>query len=139
MLYLDEDESFSLTANITNLGYQTMVLHGFLVKKEGGETYVAPLLPQMFYGADGQQLGASWRQYLTAGSHIILSRSGGEPEVPREELYWRRIGDGEERGASEPMVESYAEPSLTVSPVTILTAVVAGATVIGLVYWLSKR
>jgi len=49
----------------------------------------------LFYGADGNQL-TTWRQYLpTAGSQTILSRSGGQPSIPKEELYWRKVTEVE--------------------------------------------
>ena len=90
---LNEDESFSLTANVTSPGYQRVVLKGFLTETRNGEVWAAPLLPQLFYGADGLPL-TTWRQDLTsAGSQVILSRSGGLPTVPHDELYWRKIRD----------------------------------------------
>ena len=92
-MMLDWDESFSMQANVTNPGYQNMVLRGYVTERRPDGLYAAPLLPQLFYGADGTQL-TSWRQYLpTAGSQTILSRSGGQPSIPKEELYWRRVGN----------------------------------------------
>jgi hypothetical protein len=91
MLMLDEDESFSLTAYVESPGYQRVVLKGYLVSRRSDGTYIAPLIPQLFYGADGTQL-QTWRQNLTTtGSQVILSRFGGQPSVPREELYWRKV------------------------------------------------
>jgi len=92
MLFLREDESFSLTANVTSPGYQRVVLKGYLVSERPDGTYIAPLIPQLFYGAQGQQL-TTWQQYIPqAGSQVILSRAaGGYPKVPREELWWRRV------------------------------------------------
>ena len=96
MLMLDEDESFSLTANVTSPGYQTIALRGFLVSRRGGETWVAPLIPQLFYGVSGEQL-QTWRQYFSeAGEQVILYRYPEDPEVPREELWWRRVPSREE-------------------------------------------
>jgi len=94
-LMLDEDESFSMSANISSPGYQSVVLRGYLVKRIGNGTYVAPLIPQLFYGADGLPL-TTWRQNLsTAGSQVILSRgAGGYPQVQDECLFWRKISDG---------------------------------------------
>jgi len=92
LLMLPEDEFFELTATVTSAGPQSVVLKGYLVSERSDGTYVAPLIPQLFYGADGTQLGASWRQNLTqAGEQVILSRSGGQPSVPREELWWRKV------------------------------------------------
>ena len=93
---LDEDEYFSLTANVTNPGYQRIALRGYLVQRRSDGTYIAPLIPQLFYGADGEPL-TTWRQNLTeTGEQVILSRSGGEPSVPRHELYWRKVSNFEE-------------------------------------------
>jgi len=90
---LDWDESFSMQANLTNSGYQSIVLKGFITEQRSDGLYAAPLLPQLFYGADGSQL-TTWRQYLdSSGSQTILSRSGGLPEIPKEELYWKKIRD----------------------------------------------
>ena len=95
-LMLDEDESFSLTAYVESTGYQRVALQGYLVERRSDGTYIAPLIPQLFYGANGSQLGASWRQNLTlTGDQVILSRSGGYPKVPKEELYWRKVEEPE--------------------------------------------
>jgi hypothetical protein len=91
-LMLDEDESFSMNAYVESPGYQTVALKGYLVEHRGDGTYVAPLIPELFYGANGNQLQGSWRQNLTStGDQVILSRSGGKPMVPREELFWRKV------------------------------------------------
>ena len=97
MLYLPEDESFSMQANVTNPGYQRIALQGYLVSRRSDGTYVAPLLPQLFYGWDGKQL-LTWRQNIGAtGSQTILSRAaGGLPKVPKQDLYWRKVADFEE-------------------------------------------
>ena len=115
-LVLDENESFSMTANVTSLGYQAIALKGYLMKHEAGKTYITPLLPQMFYGVDGNQLGATWRQNLTQiGEQVILSRSGGEPKVPRQELYWRRVPSKEEvLGAAEEVVGQAVTEALAI-------------------------
>lgn len=92
-LMLDWDEFFSMQANVTSPGPQRIALRGYITERRPDGLYAAHLLPQLFYGADGTQL-TSWRQYLpTAGSQTILSRSGGQPSIPKEELYWRRIGN----------------------------------------------
>ena len=92
-LVLDKDESFSMQANVTGPGYQSMVLRGYITERRGDGLYAAPLLPQLFYGADGTQL-TTWRQYISGtGAQTILSRSAGSPMVPREELFWRKISD----------------------------------------------
>ena len=92
-LMLDWDESFSMQANVTSPGYQRVALRGYITERRPDGLYAAPLLPQLFYGADGKQL-TTWRQYITGtGAQTILSRSAGLPKIPREELYWRRIGN----------------------------------------------
>ena len=94
VLYLLEDESFSLSAYVESLGSQTIALQGYLVEHRPDGTYIAPLIPDLFFGVDGNQLQHSWRQNFTAtGDQTILSRSGGEPSVPRNELYWRKISN----------------------------------------------
>jgi hypothetical protein len=125
---LDEDESFSLTANVTAPGYQSVALKGYLVSKRSDGTYIASLIPQLFYGVDGNQLGATWRQNLTeTGEQVILSRSGGEPSVPREELYWRRVPTKEEvTRAAEEMVGQAVTEALAIPdfrPLLILGAI----------------
>ena len=93
---LDEDQSFSLTANVLTPGEQSLVLKGYITQRRSDGLYAAPLIPQLFYGVTGAQLGPSWRQYLpAAGEQVILSRSGGYPEVPMEELAWRKVSDQE--------------------------------------------
>jgi len=90
---LDWDEFFSMQANVTSPGPQRIALRGYITERRPGGLYAAPLLPQLFYGADGTQL-TSWRQYIPGtGSQTILSRSGGQPSIPKEQLYWRRVGN----------------------------------------------
>lgn len=90
-LYLDEDEAFSLSAYVEAPGYQRVSVSGYLVDRRADGTYIAPFIPALFYDANGNQL-QTWRQNLTAtGDQVILSRSGGYPKVPREDLYWRKI------------------------------------------------
>ncbi len=92
-LILDKDESFSLQANVTSPGFQSMVLRGYITERRADGLYAAPLLPQLFFGADGTQL-TTWRQYISGtGAQTILSRSAGSPMVPREDLFWRKISD----------------------------------------------
>ena len=92
-LLLDWDEYFSMQANVTSPGPQRIALSGYITERRPDGLYAAPLLPQLFYGADGVQL-TTWRQNLTGtGEQTILSRSGGLPSIPKEELYWRRVGN----------------------------------------------
>lgn len=92
-LVLDKDEFFSMQANVTSPGPQRIVLRGYITERRPDGLYAAPLLPQLFYGADGNQL-STWRQNISGtGPQTILSRSGGLPTVPREELFWRRVSN----------------------------------------------
>ena len=109
VLYLEEDESFSLTANVLSPGYQSLVLKGYLVQRRGDGVYIAPLIPQLFYGASGEQL-QTWRQWIpSAGSQVILSRSGGLPKVPREELWWRKVEEAPRAAAPAPSAVAPAQ------------------------------
>jgi len=99
---LEEDESFSMEGYSEADGYQRIVLQGYLVDRRGDGVYIAPLIPQLFYGYNGAQL-QTWRQFIPAGSHVILSRIGGEPSVPREELYWKKISENHPAERIEPM------------------------------------
>ncbi|KKN32235.1 hypothetical protein LCGC14_0815850 [marine sediment metagenome] len=93
VLMLDKDQSFAMQANVISPGYQSIVLRGYITERRPDGTYVAPLLPQLFFGADGSQL-TTWRQYISGtGAQTILSRSAGSPMVPREELFWKKISD----------------------------------------------
>ena len=129
---LDEDESYSMQVYSTSPGYQSMVVRGMMTKEEGRSIYATPLLPSMFYGVGGTQLGSSWRQYIpTAGSQTILSRSGGLPRLPPdEELFWRKVSTTQ-KVAGDPGVSGVA-----VSPLPALVVVaVAGA----ILWWLTKN
>jgi len=84
--------SFELKAYATGPGWQSIVPQGYVYYDAHGDRYVAPLIPELFYGVTGEQLQHTWRQYIpSAGEHVILSRRGGYPQVPRSELYWRKI------------------------------------------------
>ncbi|MCJ7634993.1 hypothetical protein MUP77_21710 [Candidatus Bathyarchaeota archaeon] len=127
-IYLDEDEYFSMNAYVQALGDQTIALSGYLVEHRSDGTYVAPLIPDLFYGVNGTQLSHSWRQNFTAtGDQTILSRSGGEPSVPRNELYWRKISNnGQMKKEEVQLVEEPAPLPNWVIPVGILGAIVGG-------------
>jgi hypothetical protein len=126
---LDEDESFSLTANVESIGYQRIVLDGYLVERRSDGTYIAQLIPQLFYGANGTQL-QTWRQNLTStGSQVILSRSGGYPKVPREELYWRKV---EEPEKPEEKAEAVKVVQLEVPSWVLPVALIGGMLLVGL-------
>lgn len=115
-LMLDEDQFFELKAYVNSPGYQSLALQGYLTKQKGGDTYIAPLLPMMFYGANGIQLSGSWKQNFTAaGEQVVLSRSGGQPKVGEPDVYWRKVSAGHEE-------ETEAKP--TVKPLTITEQIV---------------
>ena len=126
---LDEDESFSMQANVTTPGPQTVVLRGYITQRRSDGLYAAPLLPQLFYGQDGTQL-STWRQNLTGtGEQTILSRSGGLPTIPREELYWRRVGNDI---AAPARVEEVESLSISLTPLRV------GVVAAGILLWAVK-
>jgi hypothetical protein len=115
-LMLEEDEYFSMNAYVQTPGDQTIALSGYLVEHRADGTYIAPLIPELFYGVNGSQLQHSWRQNFTAtGDQTILSRVGGQPSVPRSELYWRKIS---ENHVSKGEVQAQV-PALTIQTVTL--------------------
>jgi len=123
VLYLEEDEYFSMNAYVQTPGEQTVALSGFLVDRRSDGTYVAPLIPDLFYGADGNPLSHSWRQNFTAtGDQTILSRSGGQPSVPRNQLYWRKIKETEQPKVEQPVTPVVLVEALNpwIIPVTVL-------------------
>jgi len=125
-LMLDIDKSFSMQANVTTPGYQRVVLRGYISERRPDGLYVAPLLPQLFYGADGSQL-STWRQYISGtGSQTILSRSAGSPMVPREELWWRKVRDFKREPAKVEVAPLEVPPLLFVS----ILALIGGAVLI---------
>ena len=139
VLMIDEDDSFSITANVTSPGYQRTILKGYLVSRRSDGVYVAPIIPQLFYGASGAQLGASWRQNITTtGNQVILSRAaGGLPNVPKQQLYWKKIRDTQTAEVtpqvSKPLETDY--PAL----ITSLVGLFAGIVVVAGVYLLVKK
>jgi len=139
MLYLDEDESFSLTANVESPGYQRVALTGYLVKRTNNGTYIGSLLPQMFYGADGNQL-TSWRQNLTTtGSQIILSRAaGGYPKVPDQDIYWRKVADSEQTATPTPTPVAIPQKVSLEVPNWILPLLLGIGAVAVIVYYVRK-
>jgi len=125
-LMLDKDESFSMQANVTSPGYQRIALSGFITERRPDGLYAAPLLPQLFFGADGTQL-SSWRQNITGtGAQTILSRSAGSPMVPREELFWRKISDFKREPAKVEVAPLEVPPLL----LTSLLAFIGGTVLI---------
>jgi len=91
-----EGTSFMIEAYVESPGWVSIIPRGYLVSEWAGRKWKTPLLPQMFYGAAGEQL-TSWRQYIPkAGWQVILSRRAGRPRIPREQLAWRPIEDPSE-------------------------------------------
>jgi len=136
-LMLDKDEFFSMNAYVESPGEQTIALSGYLVEHRSDGTYIAPLIPDLFYGANGSQLQHSWRQnFTTTGDQTILSRSGGLPEVPRQELYWRKIS--ENHVAKEEVKAAEAQALQPTSPWVIALAVVGAIAGAYVVYRLVK-
>ena len=123
-LMLDKDESFSMQANVITPGYQRMVLRGYITERRPDGVYAAPLLPQLFFGADGTPL-TTWRQYISGtGEQTILSRAAGSPMVPREELFWRKISDFKREPAKVEVT------TLEVSPLLLLSLALIGGAVL---------
>lgn len=135
-LFLDKDESFSMSAYVESPGYQRMILEGYLVDRRADGTYIAPLIPQLFYGVNGNQL-QTWQQYLpNVGNQVVLSRSGGHPSVPREDLWWRKV---EEKPSVEQVtIQQQAQTAGTV-PSWVIPVVVLGFIGAVAVYALWKR
>lgn len=133
MAWIEEEQSFSLTANVLSPGPVSIVPSGYIVSRRSNGVYVAPLIPQLFLGASGGQL-STWSQWIpSAGSQVILTKPAGELLVPREELYWRKV--------TEPAMEAMEavpkeaveevrlqEPSglLTIFVIGVLASLVAG-------------
>ena len=123
---LDWDETFSMQANVLTPGSQRVVLSGFITERRPDGVYAAPLLPQLFYGADGTQL-SSWSQNISGtGEQTILSRSGGLPTIPKDELYWRKVSGPTQPVAAQPVVPA---ASLTPTPFTLIPLLFLGVIV----------
>ena len=136
MLYLNEDQSFSMSANVVSPGYQSLVLKGYLLQDRSDGRYAAPLLPALFYGVDGLPL-STWRQYIpSAGSQVILSRSGGLPTLPREELAWQKVA---EREVAEVEVEKPVEIVGVSLPIPLIVASIVCIGAGALLYILRRK
>lgn len=116
-MLLNEDQSFQMSGYVETPGYIRVIPRGYLVSERSDGTYIAPLIPQLFYGAAGEQL-ITWRQNIpSAGEHVILSRVAGEPKVPREELFWRKVRTR----------ETIAKPQLQAGPPIVLLILIGAA------------
>lgn len=89
-LVLDEKEDFTMDATVEAEGYQRIIVTGYLERRKADGVYRAPIVPQMFFGADGQRL-ETWRQYLKKGSYVVLSRDSGNPVV--SDVVWRKVSN----------------------------------------------
>ena len=89
-LVLNEGEDFKLDAHVDATGQQRIIAEGYLVRRRPDGVYQTPLIPQLFFGANGQQL-QTWSQYLTAGDHTFLRRDSGNPRVPDHDLFWMKV------------------------------------------------
>ena len=126
-LELDWDEDFTMDAHVDSDGYQRVALMGYIYKRKADGVYRAPLLPDLFFGANGQQLHGSWRQYLSAGDQVILSRDGGNPVVRDSDLAWRKVSSAPQR-PTRPMAPTRAE--IPVMPILGLMGVAVGIIII---------
>lgn len=91
-LILDEKEDFTMDATVEADGYQRIMVTGYLERHKADGVYRTPIVPQMFFGADGQQL-TTWRQYLKKGNYVVLSRDSGNPVVLEKDLSWRKVSN----------------------------------------------
>ena len=105
-LELNENEDFRLDAHIDATGQRRVVVAGYLIRRRPDGVYRTPLIPQLFFGANGQQLD-TWSQYLTAGDHTILRRDSGNPRVPDSDLYWFKVSGAPQRP------QAPAQPTVT--------------------------
>jgi hypothetical protein len=64
---------------------------------------------------------------------VILSRVAGKPEVPREELFWRKISEAPKVEEKPPEIKEVALPAY--APWLIISAFA----IVGLIIWLSRK
>lgn len=126
-LELDEKEDFKLEAHVDSDGQQRFSVVGYLVRRRPDGVYRTPLIPEMFFGVNGDQL-ETWSQYLTKGDHTILRRDSGNPKVPDSELNWVRVNQ-----TPFPQPATPSRPTTTtityeipVVPIALLIAVPVG-------------
>lgn len=133
-LVLDWNEDFKLDAHVDATGDQRFAVTGYIQKRRADGVYQAPLIPELFFGVNGQPL-ETWSQYLTTGDHTILRRDSGNPSVPDNELAWRKISDERRTPLATPtrVVASALDMNTTIM------LVVVGLGAVGLLYYLIKR
>lgn len=123
---LNENEDFKLTAHVDSDGYQRFAVTGYLVRRRPDGVYRTPLIPEMFFGVNGQQL-ETWSQYLTKGDHTILRRDSGNPKVPDHELYWVKVsGAPQPQPTPTPAVTTVQTYAIPVVPILVLIAIPLG-------------
>lgn len=132
---LDENEDFKIDAHVDSDGYQRFEVMGYLVRHRNGATYRTPIIPEMFYGENGEQLD-TWRQYLTAGDHTILRRDSGNPHVPDHDLNWQLVSQAPQRSQVQPMQPTAVSSAIDTNTILLIIAGLAG---VGLLYYLIKR
>lgn len=135
-LVLDWNEDFKLDAHVDATGDQRFAVTGYIQKRRADGVYQAPLIPELFFGADGQPL-ETWSQHLTAGDHTILRRDSGNPSVPDSDLAWSKVS-GQESPLSAPSTPTRVVASALDVNTTIMLVVV-GLGAVGLLYYLIKR
>lgn len=127
---LDWEEDFKLDAHIDADGQQRFALMGYIQKRRADGIYRAPIIPELFYGVNGQQLD-TWSQYLTAGDHTILRRDSGNPSVPDYELAWTKVAEAHPQ---RPIPTNATVPQAMATGNEWLL-VAGGALAIGVVFW----
>lgn len=141
MSVVDENEGFTLTANVLTPGYVSIIPKGYVVSRRRDGVYQAGFLPDMFLGYDGKQLD-TWRQYVPAiGNQVVLTKPAGHLLVPKQDLFWTKVSDVDDIGlAGQGIV--MAEPSVQRTPLPSITVEVGlGVPILvgGLAYVLSKK
>lgn len=144
MSVVDENEGFTLTANVLTPGYVSIIPKGYVVSRRSDGVYQAGFLPDMFLGYDGKQLD-TWRQYVPAiGNQVVLTKPAGHLLVPKQDLFWTKVSDVDDIGLAgqgivmaEPSVQRSALPENPLYnafvPMVSATVLAAGG------YLLSKK
>jgi hypothetical protein len=137
-LILNENEDFSLSAHIDTAGHQRIEVTGYLERRRPDGIYRTPLIPDLFFGADGTQLD-TWDQDLTVGDHIVLSRSGGNPRVPDDELNWRKVSEAPQRPSPQPVVVQAPVRTMAIDMNTLILGVVGSIIAAGVLYYIFRK
>lgn len=126
-LELNEKEDFKLDAHVDSDGQQRFAVIGYLVRHTPDGVYRTPLIPEMFFGVNGEQLD-TWSQYLTKGDHTILRRDSGNPHVPDSDLNWVKVSNAPQRPVTPQFPATLpAQPmAIPVVPILVLIGVPVG-------------